>query len=139
MPFFASENATEKIPDDALAGCMGVSLTLQVLPRSFERNTRATLAPPVANQTFLSPCTAKQELLAAKAPSLGNDGGSVAGGICFQLAPPSSVRNKAKRPSIGSLSTIPWRRSQKAITSKKMPGRLSSKTCCQLWPPSVVR
>src|SRR5215472_12940168 len=107
MPLVTSENASEKIPDEALAGCMGVSATLQLFPRSLERNTRATLAPPVANQTFLSPCTVKQELLAAKAPSLGNAGGSAAGGICFQVAPPSSVRNKAKRPSIGSLSTIP--------------------------------
>src|SRR5215469_8289847 len=107
MPFLASENASEKIPDDAFAGCMGVSATLHVLPRSLERKTRATLAPPVANQAFLSPCTAKQELLAAKAPSLGNAGGRAAGRICFQVVPPSSVRNKAKRPSIGSLSTIP--------------------------------
>src|SRR5262249_38353829 len=138
-PFFESEKASEKIPDDAFPGCIGVSATLQVLARSLERNTRATLAPPVANQTLLSPCAVRQELLAANAPSLGNDGGSPAGGICFQVAPPSSLRNKAKCPWMGSLSKIPWRRSQKAIASKKTPGRFSSKTCCQLWPPSVVR
>src|SRR5260370_30154049 len=139
MPFVGSEKANEKIPADALPGCIGVSLTVQLCPRSVEWKTRATLAPPVANQTFFSPSTVKQELLAAKAPSFGSAGGSVTGGICFQVAPPSSVRNTAKCPPTGSLSRIPCRRSQKAIVSKKIPARFSSKTLCQTQPPSVVR
>src|SRR5512135_1139189 len=105
---------------------MGVSATSQVLPRSWERKTRATAAPPVANQTFALPCTVRQELLAAKAPSLDKAGGKAAAGICFQVVPPSSVRNRANFPAIGSLSTIPCLLSQKAIASKKTPTRLSS-------------
>src|SRR5690348_14177308 len=95
------------MPDDAFAGCTGVSLTDQVRPRSFERNTRATLAPPVANHTFDSPWTVRQELLAANAPSFGRAGGSAELGTCFHVEPPSSVANSAKCPATGSLSTIP--------------------------------
>src|SRR6266567_2264966 len=122
MPVFASRNAKEKIPDEAFAGCIGVSATNQLFPRSFERKTRATFAPPLANHTFFSPCSVRHELLAAKPPSFGNDGGSADGGICFQVTPPSSVINSAKWLSTGSLSTMPWRGSQNAMASKKIPG-----------------
>src|SRR5262245_21521759 len=107
MPACAVWKASEKIPEDELAGCTGVSATCQVLPRSVERKTRATLAPPVANHTFCFPCTVRQELLAANALSLGRVGGSAAGGSCCHFWPPSSETKSANFPSTGSLSTMP--------------------------------
>src|SRR5437899_4254416 len=109
----------EKIPDDEFSGCIGVSRTAQVWPRSWERKTRATEAPPVANHTYLSPCRVRQELLAANAPSFLSAGGSATGGTCCQVSPPSSVVKRTNFPSTGSLSTIPCLRSQKATASKK--------------------
>src|SRR6185437_11484822 len=121
MPSLALRKKSENTPDEAFVGCNGVSATVHVFPPSVERKTRATAAPPVANQTSFLPCTVRHELLAAKAPSFGSAGGRDAGGTCFQVEPPSSVVKTAKCPATGSLSTIPCLRSQKATASKKTP------------------
>ena len=57
---------------------IGVSLTAQVRPLSIERKTRAAV-PPVANQTWLLPCTVMQVPLAANPPSPCTAGGRFSG------------------------------------------------------------
>src|SRR5580704_15027150 len=132
---------------------MGVSKTCQVWPRSGEWKTRAAL-PPVANQMLLSDgaegasfsgCAgaevplfrgttglsvdgriAIQELLAAKAPSPSDAGGSCFGGMCVHVWPSSVIRSSNfKAPvssTMGSPRTMPWVRSQKTMESKKPLG-----------------
>src|SRR5580692_294100 len=100
---------------------MGVSATVQFLPASVERNTRAPF-PPDANQTFAFPWTAMQVPLAAKPPSPATAGGSFSGGIGFQLLPPSSVVINSNLPcpslsKVGSPTAIPWSEFQKAMQS----------------------
>src|SRR6185436_20797379 len=109
----------EKIPDEALPAVIGVVATFQPAPASVDLKTRATDAPPVANQTFFEPPTAMQVPLAANAPSPSSAGGRFSLGSSFQFAPPSVVLIRMNRPSTGSLIAMPERASQNANASKK--------------------
>src|ERR1035437_6383444 len=116
-----------------------VDETLQVRPRSVERNTRASAPPPVAIHAFDEPCTVSWVLLAANASSPLSTGGMFIGEILAQFAPPMSVARMTKRPSTGSLKVNPWCESQNATPSRKRPLEESVQASVQLLPPSVVR
>src|SRR5688500_9845702 len=114
------------MPDDGPAGS-GVAAAVQVRPPSLERSTRAVAAAPVPSQTcragWVAPDapdtgTVRFVPLAANAPSFGSAGGSPAAGAGVQVAPPSAVSRRTKRPSTESLTATPRRASQKTIASK---------------------
>src|SRR5687768_3212608 len=92
--------------------CTGVSTTLQDIPRSVDRNTRALDAPPEAIHTVERPDSAIEVPLAAKAASPSSIGGSPAWSSFCQVAPPSLVRKSVHLPAVGSLRTMPFERSQ---------------------------
>ena len=77
------------MPADSAPAAIGVSLTSQFWPRSLERKTRADLAPPVANQTSLSPLVTRQVPLAAKAASPDSAGGK-SWAMQFKCADPTA-------------------------------------------------
>src|SRR5580704_12745794 len=138
----ASRKAMEKIPAESGPWLIGVSATVQVLPASVERNTRAAF-PPVANQTLLVPWTAMQVPLAANAPSPSMAGGSDSGESGSQLLPPFSVviNSNLSLPELsrtGSPSAMPRSRSQKAMQSKNPLGFLLVNCKIQVLPASVV-
>src|SRR5450759_94739 len=116
-----------------------VDETLQVRPRSVERNTRASAPPPVAIHAFDEPCTVSWVLLAANAASPLSTGGMFIGEILAQFAPPSSVVRMTNRPSTGSLKVNPWCESKNATPSRQTPLVESVQASVQLLPPSVVR
>src|ERR1700683_571517 len=85
---------------------------------------------------------AKQELLAAKAPSPSIAGGSWAGGIGVQVWPSvvkkSSNFNWPLSSGMGSPRTMPWVGSQKSMESKNPLGFLLVNWSRQDLPASVV-
>src|SRR5579872_1730878 len=115
-PCRASRNAIEKIPSESAPCTIGVSATLQLLPASEDRKTRATF-PPVANHTFDFPSTATHVPLAANAPSpsiaTGNDAETDS-----QFFPPFSVLITSNFPFAGSPTAIPCSLFQNAMQSK---------------------
>jgi len=113
--------------------------TVQERPRSVERNTRASLPPPVAIHAFDEPCTVSCVLLAANAASFGSTGGMFAGAVRVQLDPPSSVVRITSFPPTGSLNVKPCRASQNARPSRKIPLVVSLHVSDQCFPPSIVR
>src|ERR1700683_470134 len=96
---------------------------------------RAAAAPPVANQISRLSRATRQELLAAKAPSLGSVGGVLRR---FQLRPPSSVVRITNSPPTGSPSTTARLASQNARPSKKPPASGFVNSSDQCAPASTV-
>src|SRR5581483_8634186 len=129
-------HATLKIPADAVPLATGVSLTVQEIPLSGERNTRAA-GPPVPKYMTSLPHKAMDVPLAAKAPSCGSAGGILSRGNSFQCSP-SSVLNTRNLPSTGSLSATQCVFESQARESRKKPARLSEYCSFQLFPPSMV-
>src|SRR5579862_729519 len=116
-------HASEKIPAEALPLRIGVLATAQVLALSAEWKTRAAV-PPVAKRRspFFGPQKIREELLAAKTPSVGSAVGSESLGSSTQCSP-SSVRRMGNLPSMGSLMAKQTFSERQTRPSRKKAGR----------------
>ena len=90
----------------------GVSVAVQLTPRSVVWKTRAAV-PPLAIQASALPAVIRQVPLAAKPNSPSIAGGIPAGLRVVHDRPPLLVVMTRNFPCTGSLMAIPWRRSQK--------------------------
>ena len=114
---------------------IGVGATVQLAPSFAEWRIRPAPTPPVANQISCLPVSARQELLAAKAPSFGN-AGTVRRRV--QLIPPSLVVKIVGSALTGSPAITPWSASRNATESKKPVGSGLVNRSFHIVPASVV-
>src|SRR6201996_4969684 len=128
----------EKMPAEAVPWRMSVFATAQVRAWSGECKTRAGGAPVAKKMSDLfGPQRMREELLAAKTPSVGRAVGWVAFGNSVQCSP-SSVWRMGNLLSMGSLMAKQSFSVRQTSPSRKKAGRESEYCVRQVLPASEV-